>query len=210
LGFVEGEVIILTKKILTALVFCAFILVSLLFRNDLASASPGDASDPVVTRSYVDAEISRLLTIITSVSAAGSEGLYTDTSPLGQSEIEAVAAEVMAYVDAVYGGLLDPDAGGAPGQQSGAAPQAPFEVLVLPAGRTLVAQSGSEIILRGGSAVVVSGVNGLCDVTAGRDIINGGEVPLNHLLIVPSSDGRGITVTNEAYIMVKGEYNILY
>ena len=38
---------------------------------------------------------------------------------------------------------------------------------------------------------------------------DGGELPINHLLIVPRADGRGISVSSEkAYLMVRGDYEI--
>ena len=42
----------------------------------------------------------------------------------------------------------------------------------------------------------------------GGDLQNGVACPSNHLLIVPMSDGRGVKVTEDAILMIKGSYQI--
>ena len=79
-----------------------------------------------------------------------------------------------------------------------------FKVVNLKAGETLSLGESAEIILRTGSATVVGGTGGgLSDVTAGKDIPDGGKVELNHLLITPRNDGRGIKVSVNSAVMVK-------
>ena len=67
-----------------------------------------------------------------------------------------------------------------------------------------------EIILRSGTAAALCpGANGISDLTAGADLAGDTEISLNHLLLIPRDDGRGITVTSaEAYIMVRGTYTV--
>lgn len=79
----------------------------------------------------------------------------------------------------------------------------------LQAGQTLIGGSGTEIIIRTGKAVVVTNSygEGIPDVTAGKDLK--GSVPLNHQLLVPRNDGRGVRVTEgPCFIMVRGDYMI--
>lgn len=88
-----------------------------------------------------------------------------------------------------------------------------LKVVQLKQGQTLIAGSGTEIIVRNGRTVLVSNSsNGIPDVTAGKDILNGEEVPNNHLLVSPA-DGRGIrpheSVKGTVYVMVRGPYLIL-
>lgn len=74
------------------------------------------------------------------------------------------------------------------------------------AGQVIFGGEGTEIILRGGKAkAVCPGENGLSDLTAGSDIANDVDIPLNHLLVIPRRDGRGIRIEETAYIMVRGE-----
>lgn len=83
-----------------------------------------------------------------------------------------------------------------------------LQVINLKAGQTLTAEGGTEIVLRSGKAVVVTSTDGLSDVTGGKDLAKGVSVPLNHLLIVPRSDGRGIKATADAWVMVRGAFVI--
>ncbi|MCL2016612.1 MAG: hypothetical protein FWG68_10245 [Defluviitaleaceae bacterium] len=84
-----------------------------------------------------------------------------------------------------------------------------FEVIRANAGSILLGGASTEIILRAGEASVVAGPNGLANVTAGWDIMNGQAVPLNNLLIVPLDDGRGLRFHTDAYLMIKGDFTII-
>ncbi len=81
-------------------------------------------------------------------------------------------------------------------------------VIQIKAGQTLTAEGGAEIILRSGQATVVETTNGLADVTQGKDLTRGTTVPLNHLLIVPRSDGRGIKALTDGFVMVRGVFTV--
>ena len=84
-----------------------------------------------------------------------------------------------------------------------------FTPIHMTSGQTMFANEGTEIILRSGSAVVqANGVDGLSNVTIGRDITVGESVERNHLLIVPRTDGRGIHATSDIWVLVKGGYTI--
>ena len=84
-----------------------------------------------------------------------------------------------------------------------------FEVVEVPAGRMLMGYAGTEFILRAGSATIIaSELGGISDTTNGVDLQHGVATPTNHLLIVPRSDGRGLNVTANALVMVRGRYSI--
>lgn len=86
----------------------------------------------------------------------------------------------------------------------------PFQLKVvdLPKGKQLVAEGGTEIVVRAGRATVVgSNLGGLADVTVGKDLTKG-EAPLNHLLVVPRSDGRGLKAVTDCVVLVRGGYSI--
>lgn len=83
-----------------------------------------------------------------------------------------------------------------------------LQVVELPTGKQLVAEGGTEIVVRAGRATVVgSNLGGLADVTVGRDLAKG-EAPLNHLLVVPRSDGRGLKAITDCVVLVRGGYSI--
>ncbi|NPV69677.1 MAG: hypothetical protein HPY55_03385 [Firmicutes bacterium] len=80
-------------------------------------------------------------------------------------------------------------------------------VVNLPAGGKITCEAGAEVVLRAGKATAVgSPQGGLSDVTAGKDIQTGQPVSLNHLLIIPRSDGRGLQATTDCVLMVRGPY----
>ncbi|GIP51585.1 hypothetical protein [Paenibacillus vini] len=79
-------------------------------------------------------------------------------------------------------------------------------------GQILIASAGAEFVVRAGKAVIYSqDLNGVADLTDGKDITNGGAVANNHLLSFPR-DGRGIQVQEgnkyNLTVMVRGGYKI--
>ena len=82
-----------------------------------------------------------------------------------------------------------------------------FTVVRAEPGTTLIGGASTEIILRAGEATAVTGVNGLANITTGVDVMNGQAISLNHLLIVPQADGRGLRFHTVAHLMVKGDFH---
>ncbi len=84
-----------------------------------------------------------------------------------------------------------------------------YTPIQLTAGQRLVGSEGTEIILRSGIATAIdNGANGVSDITAGADLMTGTQVGLNHLLLVPRDDGRGITAVTDIWVMIRGDYTI--
>lgn len=94
------------------------------------------------------------------------------------------------------------------GQNSGGN-AASYMPLQIASGKTLLGAEGSEIILRSGEATGIdNGANGISDITAGKDLRTGDAVSLNHLILIPREDGRGIKATTEIWVLIKGSYQI--
>lgn len=88
-----------------------------------------------------------------------------------------------------------------------------YIVAELSKGQILTSSEGTvELILRpGSSAKVISDIpdNGLSDISEMKEVANGEEVGVNHSLIIPRSDGRGIEITSDkAFVLVRGSYKI--
>lgn len=84
-----------------------------------------------------------------------------------------------------------------------------FKVVSLNKGERLMCSAGTELVLRAGEAsVIATAKGGLADVTDGVDLSDDSSVPMNHQLIVPLADGRGIKAKNSVLVMVKGQYTI--
>lgn len=84
-----------------------------------------------------------------------------------------------------------------------------YETISLEAGQKLIGGLGTEIIVRSGEATAIdNGANGISDVTGGKDLMTGTQVELNHLLLTPRDDGRGIYAETIIWVMVRGEYTV--
>lgn len=153
------------NKIAFAVIVAALIIaIGCIAIGYAADTTPGTATDPVVTKAYVDKAIAELKTELKS-----------------------------SGIDVTSGGAVD----------------AQWEVVFAEKGKTIIGGQGTEMILRSGTAEAVhEGANGLSDITGGGDIMNGTKIGLNHLLLIPRADGRGIKITADAYVMVLGSYEI--
>jgi len=130
------------------------------------------------------------------VQAVGSDP-GSETDPLiSESYLEGKLADLKTYIDTKLGE-------GAGGQGT------VFAVVNMQTGTQIVCEGGTEVILRAGKATaVVSDQGGLSDVTGGKDIAQGESIPMNHLLIIPRSDGRGMTAKADCVLMIKGKYEL--
>jgi hypothetical protein len=171
-------VILLAAALLTVSCFAA------VFADD---AVPGTEADPVVSKSYMDAQISILQTQIKTLQeqidalqkSGGSEKPSDSTTP-SEPEEPAEPAEVPKFV-----------------------------VIKVEADQSVIGAASTEIILRSGTATAIAGASGgVADITEGVDLSQGTDVTKNHLLIIPVDDGRGIQCTSVCYVMVKGDYTL--
>jgi hypothetical protein len=84
-----------------------------------------------------------------------------------------------------------------------------FVVLNIKTNQVVNLGANSMFILRSGEATAIAGQGGgLSDLTTGLDLATGQSIERNHLLLIPKSDGRGITMTYEGWVMISGEYSI--
>lgn len=165
-------------------------------RAGAGSGAPGTVSDPLATKSYVDMKVAVLDDLIDTLDATASTSTGT-----GLPDSESME-DLYAYVD----------------EQVAKIPSSRFEVVELEAGQKLLGGASTELILRGGAAVAITrnsddGLSDLTDSSVGiqknGNLINGESIPLNHLLLVPRDDGRGIAITKQSWVLVKGDYTIV-
>lgn len=84
-----------------------------------------------------------------------------------------------------------------------------WKVVDLKVGQVLKGKAGTELLLRRGQALVVDSTgNGIPDLTAGTDITASSKVSLNHLLLIPREDGRGIKAIVPSVVMYRGGASI--
>ncbi len=147
-----------------------------------------------------------LLAVILCVSVLGGVFCVGAADPATQAD----PIVTKSYIDEVvlpslYDYIDEKMADGTTSQSSS------FQVVTVGAGKTITGEAGTEFILRMGKGTIVgSARGGISDVTVGMDLLTGVEIPSNHLLIVPLSDGRGLKInsSNDALVMVKGKYTI--
>ncbi|GBG08014.1 hypothetical protein PAT3040_02581 [Paenibacillus agaridevorans] len=170
-----------------AVVVSAGVWAGMVVGNPLAANSnavtPGTIEDPVVTKSYVDEQIAKLLNGGTEGDGSGNNNGGTGGSGSNGSESASNGNAVVK-----------------------------LEVVELSMGKTLIAAAGTEVVVRVGKAIAYSSdTNGISDLTGGVDIKNGKDVPTNHLIWFPR-DGRGIKGHPDEIVpltlIVKGIYTI--
>jgi hypothetical protein len=175
------------KLILGAEIFLA---TCVLAGGTVFAATVGTETDPLVSKSYVDSKIEQVLTLI------NSNGAGTSTSTSASVDEDAIAE---AVIQRINDGELTVDT-----VTSGS--YTPVSVAV---GQTIYGKEGTELILRAGKGkVVCNGVDGIADITTGSEMANGAPATKNHLMVVPRDDGRGIKITEAAWFLVKGDYEI--
>ena len=158
-------------------------------------------SNPLVTLSYINETVipkitedvkNAVLSILSEQEAQAPEDTQPEEEPETQEpEIPPVAAEDLNALK--------------------------YSVVFLPKGQKLMATgeqtSSLEVILRAGGVVTVSPFDdqGIADLTSSKELYNNDPLVKNNYCIIPrGSDGRGFAaVDSDAYILVRGEYEIV-
>lgn len=191
---------IFKRKSKLALMVCIiFSCVVMIVSSAAGAGQPGSDADPLVTKSYVDQKIAQLNAQIggsgssgtgSSVDSGTIANLQTDVGDLTKFIIDA-----LAEIDTLKNKVA--------GLESG------YTVVEVKAGQKLLLSGGSEALLRSGKAVAIKGENGvIVDASAGVDLNDGANVPVQHLLISSRTDGRGLLIKNNAFLLVRGAYTI--
>lgn len=85
-----------------------------------------------------------------------------------------------------------------------------FKLINVDAGDVIYGEMGTELMVRSGGATIIAGKNGggIADLTSGSDLAGDTYVSLNHHLLIPRSDSRGLYFVTDSIIMVKGKYSL--
>ncbi len=161
-------------------------------------AEPGSEEDPIITLSYLEQRIGEIKNYIDENFQQFSNEIINVNTTIG---------EINEKIDE----LSEKSAGNINNNVSSSTSgtQAVFEVVFAEAGKFVYYGESTEVIVRSGKALAIqSESGGLTDVTAGKDIKANEEVPLNHLIIIPRNDGRGMSIQADSYLMIKGSYTI--
>lgn len=146
------------------------------------AAEPGSSDDPLISLSYFDNKIKELKEEIIKSLSKDLDEKFNKT----EKEIQSSLNEI---------------------KEKGVSTPSTFEVVSVKENETLICEAGTEIIVRSGKFTAVGGeTGGVSDVTAGKDLVTDEVIINNHLLIVPKSDGRGITSKIAGAVMIKGNF----
>lgn len=189
---------IFKRKRVLALVICAILCSATLLVVTAGSGEPGSEADPLVTKSYVDQQIAQLSALIAS---SGSSG----TGSVDSKVVAQLQTDVGDLTSFIIGALQEIDSL----KNRVNALESGYIVVEAKAGQKVILAGGSEALLRSGTATAIKGTYGvIADATAGVDLNDGANVPLQHLLISSRSDGRGLTIKSNSFLLVRGAYTI--
>ncbi|PKM51330.1 MAG: hypothetical protein CVV02_06920 [Firmicutes bacterium HGW-Firmicutes-7] len=182
------------KKKFIMVIVCAVVLLTIgvvYDRVNAAGSDPGSVADPLVTKSYVDKLNSDLVEEVQLM--LGQPGGTGTAQPTNMTD-------VYKYIDSKLAVIAS----------DGVSISKGFVVVEVAAGKTIIGSESTEFIVRSGEAKVIanSAGDGISDVTSGKDVKGEAIVDLNHLLIVPRADGRGLSITKKSFIMVQGNYTL--
>jgi hypothetical protein len=150
------------------------------FSSGNSAGEPATNEDPIVTQSYVDWKVSEI------------------KGELDINSLKLKIADLKKEIEELK-------------NKQSTSSSSQYEILELRVGKKITFDASTEFILRAGKAKSISSdAGGLVDLTSEKEgnIKSGDYIPLNHLILVPRDDGRGIIVTSNAWIMVKGKYQI--
>lgn len=92
---------------------------------------------------------------------------------------------------------------------TGASSSDGFALVNLKSNYSIIGDEGTELVVRSGlGKIIATSQGGVADLTSGVDLANGADAPLNHHLLIPRSDKRGITFSTDAIVLVKGTYSV--
>lgn len=190
---------------LTVVLYCILAIIFFIFNNSAKVAAEdakpmdyaGTANDPLVSLSYVNdvlkpqieaSIISKLTGVPIQAPTATSSDSISQNGTNKEDQLIVVGGGTTSSTDK-------------------------FEAIQLTKNQRIRSADGSlEIIARPGcDAVIVSPfeTQGLSDITDGTELKANAKAPINHLLLVPRADDRGIMVTSAiGFIMVRGDYEI--
>lgn len=178
------------KKLITVLI-CVIVCIALAIT--VFAAQVGSAEDPLVSKSYVDDKISQVLEVLGNNSNSSS-------ASISQEERDKLKAEIIAELGASKEDLTG---GSVPVENNSYVP------VYVKVGQTILGGEGTEMILRSGKAeIYITGVAGIVNATTGKEMTNGSKASWNNIMIIPRNDGRGFKVTEAAWFLVKGDYEI--
>ena len=187
-----------TSRLITAISASVLLIVISVAVMLTANAQPGDADDPLVTKSYIDSIVSSLAADNASLKEAinnlpsQEQGTSSEESDASQFDSEAFASQIEQMVNDAVAGI-----------QNG------YKTVEVALGQTVDLSEGAELIIRTGicEAVASSSSAGLFDLSDGSVVMGGKTVPAGHYIVAARGE-RGIKALSDSVVLIRGDYVI--
>ena len=187
-----------TSRLITAISASVLLTVISVAVMLTANAQPGDADDPLVTKSYIDSIVSSLAAENASLKEAinnlpSKEQETSGEEPAAsQFDSEAFASQIEQMVSDAVAGI-----------QNG------YKTVEVALGQTVDLSEGAELIIRTGmcEAVASSSSAGLFDLSDGSVVMGGKTVPAGHYIVAARGE-RGIKALSDSVVLIRGDYVI--
>lgn len=187
-----------TSRLITAISASVLLIVISVAVMLTANAQPGDADDPLVTKSYIDSIVSSLAAENASLKEAinnlpSKEQETSGEEPAAsQFDSEAFASQIEQMVSDAVAGI-----------QNG------YKTVEVALGQTIDLSEGAELIIRTGmcEAVASSSSAGLFDLSDGSVVMGGKTVPAGHYIVAARGE-RGIKALSDSVVLIRGDYVI--
>ena len=143
--------------------------------------------------------------VATGVTFANSQAGSSEDPLVAKSYVDDKINQVLEVINSTVGSENTSNSTSTNVQISGNS----FKPVLVEVGQTIYGKEGTELILRSGKGnAVVPGAEGRANITNGLEVKDKNTINKNQLLIIPREDGRGIKVTEKAWFLVKGDYEI--
>jgi hypothetical protein len=159
------------------------------------SVTPGSADDPIITKSYVDEQVAKLVATELSKMKQSFEQQMTEQVKEAKETAQATFVEELKKM-----------------KQVAEMESANVKLVTIKPGYWLQLQLGAEVILRKGKAISANPErSGISNVTTGKSVGHRELIPADHLLMF-SKDSRGIQHSSfskvNLVVLVKGNHAI--
>jgi hypothetical protein len=159
------------------------------------TTTPGTVDDPLVSKSYLDEQVEKLVGRELDAMQKGFNQQLTDAIATNQAQAKQDLAQELKKM-----------------RESAVSAQTNYEIVPVKSGQMIVLGGGAEAIVRQGKAQLFSpDANGISNITVGKALFNRDQLVNDHLLVFPR-DGRGIFQQSnfkaDLIVMVRGGYQI--
>lgn len=155
-------------------------------------------------------QLTIFMIIFASVAVFASQAGGENDPVVTKSYVNDQINNVLKIINDTIGGTKDtPSTEETPDAEAPTTEVTAYIPVLVEVGQSIYGKEGTEMILRSGKGTaIVPGEEGIVNITKGIDIKNNGIINKNEMLIIPRDDSRGVKVTEKAWFLVKGEYEI--